>query len=104
MSCSACRKTLPDLQDCSERALFLLEKCFKFSFVSQACIGKCRLPYAVYDNRAFHLVLFRQIHFAKRKGAWKSAFEMAKFLFFLDSDQDPMGILHLVDFLALRCA
>ena len=85
-------------------ALYSLERCFHQGFIAQARMGLARLPYDIYENRAFHLVLFRHLQFAMRKGAWKSALEMAKFLLFLDFENDPLGILYLIDFLFLRCS
>ena len=37
-----------------------------------------------------------------RKGCWKTAFELGKFIINLSFQQDPIGMLHILDFLALR--
>lgn len=90
-------------RDLIERALYAFERSFHSKFISQAILGLAHLPYSHFENRAFYLVIYKHIQFVIRKGAWGSAFEMAKFLLYLDFDTDPIGMLYLIDFLALRC-
>lgn len=37
-----------------------------------------------------------------RKGCWRSALEICKFILYLDFENDPMGMLLVLDFLALK--
>ncbi|KAI9106123.1 transcriptional repressor TCF25-domain-containing protein [Phlyctochytrium arcticum] len=82
-----------------ERALWALERAFhaQFNFGT----GKCRLRYRVFENRAFHLAIFRHVGFVARKGCWRTAFEFAKLLLSLDPESDPLGAMLSIDYYAL---
>ncbi len=53
-------------------------------------------------SRPFYLAVFRHLNFISRKGCWKSAFELSKVVLGLDYEHDPMAMLLLVDFYALK--
>ncbi|KAI0222813.1 hypothetical protein L0F63_006417 [Massospora cicadina] len=83
-----------------ERALFSCEKGFHptFSVVS----GDCRLNYAQVENRPFFFALFRRLQYLSRQGCWRTALEYAKLILSLSPNDDPLGMLFLLDFLALK--
>ena len=89
-----------------ERALFTLERAFHPSFLAAVAEGDFAkgelLSYSHYENRAVFLCLYRHLQFVMRKGCWKTAFELGKFILNLSFQQDPIGMLHILDFLALR--
>ena len=53
--------------DLVSRALFTLEMTFHPSFAPAS--GTCRMRYAVFENRALYLALFRHTHFVAARGA-----------------------------------
>ncbi|KAI8824541.1 transcriptional repressor TCF25-domain-containing protein [Fimicolochytrium jonesii] len=83
-----------------ERALYAFERAFHSMF--NAATGLARLPYQRFENRAFHLALFRHIGYLARRGCWRTSFEFAKFLLALDIDADPLGTLYSIDAYALN--
>ncbi|KND03931.1 uncharacterized protein SPPG_08930 [Spizellomyces punctatus DAOM BR117] len=74
-----------------ERALFAFERAFHSQF--NIATGTCRVSYMRFENRSFHLAIFRQIGYIARRGCWRTAFEFAKLLLSLDPDDDPLGTL-----------
>lgn len=83
-----------------ERALFSCEKSFHptFSVVS----GDCRLNFAQVENRPFFYSLFRRLQYLARQGCWRTALEYAKLILSLSPNEDPLGVLFHLDFLALK--
>ncbi len=86
--------------DFVERALFCLE--LNFHPLFNPALGTCRLDYGHYENRALFLALFRHVSFVGQRGCWRTALECCKFLMSLDPDNDPLGALLLIDYLAIR--
>ncbi len=94
-------KASGDMQHASgfiERALYANESSFDSLFITAT--GKCRLAYKYYENRNFHLSVFRHIQYQARKACWKTAFEFAKLLFALEPEEDALGMSLLIDFYA----
>ncbi|NXW53570.1 TCF25 factor, partial [Eurystomus gularis] len=87
-------------RDLIERALYSLECTFHpvFSLTS----GTCRLDYRRPENRAFFLALFKHLMFLEKRGCPRTALEFCKLILSLDPEDDPLGVLLLIDFLALR--
>ncbi|KAI9005909.1 transcriptional repressor TCF25-domain-containing protein [Gaertneriomyces semiglobifer] len=83
-----------------ERAIFAFEKSFHTLF--NLATGACRLSYLRFENRAFHLALFKHINYLARRGCWRTAFEFARVLLSLDPEDDPLGTLQSIDFYALN--
>lgn len=83
-----------------ERALYCLERSFHtlFSLTS----GYSRLDYRRAENRSYFIALFRQIIFVGQKGCYRTALELCKLLLNLDPDEDPLGVLLMIDFYALQ--
>eukprot|EP00047_Mylnosiga_fluctuans_P021535 m.105869 g.105869 ORF g.105869 m.105869 type:complete len:636 (-) comp8930_c0_seq2:1187-3094(-) len=86
--------------DFVERAIY----CFEINFhpLFNPALGTCRLSYNHYENRALFLALFRHVTFVGQRGCWRAALEGAKFLLSLSPDDDALGALLLIDYLALR--
>ncbi|NXY22787.1 TCF25 factor, partial [Atrichornis clamosus] len=87
-------------RDLIERALYSLECTFHpvFSLTS----GTCRLDYRRQENRAFFLALFKHLMFLEKRGCPRTALEFCKLILSLDPENDPLCVLLLIDFLALR--
>lgn len=83
-----------------ERALYALEAAFHpcFSLAS----GTCHLDYKRQENRAFFIALYRHLHFVGSRACYRTALEICKVLLNLDPQEDPLAIVLLVDFYALR--
>lgn len=83
-----------------ERALYCLERSFHTIF--SLTTGHSRLEYRRAENRSFYIALFRQIIFVGQKGCYRTALELCKLLLNLDPDEDPLGVLLMIDFYALQ--
>nr|XP_032835456.1 transcription factor 25 isoform X2 [Petromyzon marinus] len=83
-----------------ERALFCLESSFHplFSLTS----GSCRLDYRYPENRSLYLALFKHLAALEKRGCSRTALELAKLILSLAPDEDPLGVLLLIDHLCLR--
>ncbi|CAN0390173.1 unnamed protein product [Lampetra fluviatilis] len=83
-----------------ERALFCLESSFHplFSLTS----GSCRLDYRYPENRSLYLALFKHLAALEKRGCSRTALELAKLILSLSPDEDPLGVLLLIDHLCLR--
>ncbi|XP_039186809.1 transcription factor 25 [Crotalus tigris] len=87
-------------RDLIERALYTLECSFHpvFSLTS----GTCRLDYRHPENRAFYLALFKHLLSLERRGCPRTALEICKLVLSFDPENDPLGMLLMVDLLSLR--
>ncbi|XP_056381955.1 transcription factor 25 isoform X2 [Hyla sarda] len=87
-------------RDLIERALYSLECAFHpvFSLTS----GTCRLDYCRPENRGFFLALYKHTMFLEKRGCLRTALEFCKLILSLDPENDPLCMLLLVDYLALR--
>lgn len=83
-----------------EHAIFALESSFHsmFSIVS----GKCRLDYRRQENRSFFIVLFKHAQFLESRACSRTALEITKLLLSLDPDNDPLAVILVLDFYAIR--
>ncbi|XP_064610645.1 ribosome quality control complex subunit TCF25-like [Liolophura sinensis] len=83
-----------------ERALYSFEVAFHplFSLTQ----GTCRLSYRRPENRAFYIALFRHLCFVGQKGCYRTALEFCKLLLSLDPEGDPLCVLLMIDFYALK--
>jgi hypothetical protein len=86
--------------DTIEQVLHQFEKAFHVLFNLSS--ESTRLPYLEIENRAFYLSLFRHLNFISRKGCWKTSFELSKMLLSLDAENDPMAMLLIIDYFALK--
>ncbi|CAH3171003.1 unnamed protein product, partial [Porites lobata] len=83
-----------------ERALYCLERSFHTVF--SLTQGYTRLDYRRAENRSFFIALFRQIIFVGQKGCYRTSLELCKLLLSMDPEEDPLGVLLMIDFYALR--
>ncbi|KJE89045.1 transcription factor 25 [Capsaspora owczarzaki ATCC 30864] len=91
---------LPMALELIERALFALEMSFHSLF--NPALGTCRLSYRWRENRDVFLAIFRYLQLIGQRGCWRTALEYCKFMLSLDPYTDPMGVLLMIDFYALR--
>lgn len=83
-----------------ERSLFVFECGFHTLFnITQ---GTCRLDYRKAENRPFFLALYRHITYIGDKGCYRTALEFCKVLFGLDPAGDPLAVLLMLDYYALK--
>uniref|UniRef100_A0A914MIM4 Transcription factor 25 n=1 Tax=Meloidogyne incognita TaxID=6306 RepID=A0A914MIM4_MELIC len=86
--------------DFIERGIYALEAAFHPHF--NLCSSNYRLDYSWKENRPFFLLLYRYLLKNIEKNNLKTSLEIAKVLFAKDFEGDPLGILLLIDSLALR--
>lgn len=83
-----------------EHALFALETSFHPMF--SVTNGTSRLDYKYQENRALFIVLFKHSLYLESKACTRTALEVAKFLLSLDPEHDPLAVILLLDFYAIR--
>lgn len=83
-----------------ERALYILESAFHPSF--NLASGNCRLEYKQQENRALFLAIFKHLVFIGLKGCYRTALEFCKLLYTLDTDNDPLAVILMMDFYAIK--
>ncbi|CAF2071437.1 unnamed protein product [Rotaria magnacalcarata] len=90
----------PTAVDLIERALYSFQQSFHplFSIIR----GECRLEYRIQANRSFFISLFKNIIFIGERGCSRTALEFCKVLLSLDPIDDPLAILLLLDYYAIR--
>jgi len=65
-------------------------------------VGISRLDYRRQENRAFYLALYRHMTYVGSRACYRTALELCKVILNLDPTGDPLGIILVVDFFALR--
>ncbi|XP_063441257.1 ribosome quality control complex subunit TCF25-like [Mytilus trossulus] len=83
-----------------ERALHSFETSFHPLF--SLTTGNCRLQFKIAENRPFYLTVFKHLTYVGQRGCYRTALEFCKLLLSLDPDNDPMCVLLMIDFYALR--
>ncbi|OWF35632.1 transcription factor 25-like [Mizuhopecten yessoensis] len=83
-----------------ERALLSCELSFHPLF--SLTTGTTRLDFKRSENRPFFLTLFKHLAIVGQKGCYKTALEFCKLLLSLEPEMDPMCVLLMIDFYALR--
>nr|CAG4651240.1 EOG090X0BCY [Simocephalus serrulatus]SVE94435.1 EOG090X0BCY [Simocephalus serrulatus] len=83
-----------------ERALYILESAFHPSF--NLASGNCRLEYKRQENRALFLALFKHLVYIGLRGCYRTALEFCKLLYTLDLDSDPLAVILMIDFYAIK--
>lgn len=83
----------------TERAIHVLESSWNSLF--KPFQGDCRLRYEVPENKAMYGALFRYSQLLTRRGLHRTALEMAKLVLNFDPENDPMGVLMLIDSVAV---
>ncbi len=94
--------------DLIERAIYAFQNSFhpSFNFSSKTTSASNRISfkfdYNRVENRGFFIVLFKQILAVGAKACYRTGLELAKLLYSLDIDNDPLGTILLIDFFAIR--
>lgn len=83
-----------------ERALLLLESSLHINFSLTS--GNSRLDYRRQENRAFFIVLFKHAQYLEERACCRTAFEISKLILSLQPDVDPLAMVLVVDYYALR--
>lgn len=65
--------------------------------------GDCQLDYRYRENRAFFLVLFKYAQCLESRACCRTAFEVAKVVLNLNPSVDPLAMVLVLDYYALRC-
>ncbi len=82
-----------------ERALCVLESAWTAGF--RPWNGECRLRFEVAENKSLYVGLSRYAQLLTRRGLHRTALEISKLVLGFDPDNDPMGILMVMDSLAI---
>ncbi|CRL02217.1 CLUMA_CG015398, isoform A [Clunio marinus] len=83
-----------------EHALYAFECAFHSMF--SVTNGNCRLDYRRQENRGFFIVLFKHAQFLAARACPRTALELSKLILSLDPENDPLAIILIIDFYALR--
>lgn len=83
-----------------ERALYTLEYAFHPLF--NLTTANCRLDYRKQQNRSFYIVLFKHLTFVSGRACYRTSLELSKFLLSLEPEDDPLAVVLMIDFYALR--
>ncbi|VDK44014.1 unnamed protein product [Anisakis simplex] len=86
--------------DLIERGIFACESMFAAQF--SLTDFNHRLEYKQWENRAFFLLLHRHMNMLLDRGLVQTALTIAKLIYKLDPVEDPLGILLIIDSLALK--
>ncbi|EAT35520.1 AAEL012307-PA [Aedes aegypti] len=83
-----------------EHALFALESSFHTMF--SLTQGTCRLDYRRQENRALFVTLFKHSQYLESRACSRTALEVAKLILTFDPVSDPLAIILMIDFYAIR--
>ncbi|CAI4230294.1 unnamed protein product [Auanema sp. JU1783] len=79
-------------------------------FAEQSLHSQCRitswehrLNYRIYENRAFYLLLHRFMLNCVDKRCFETALNIAKLIFTMDPQGDPLAVILSIDSIALKC-
>ncbi|XP_017479916.1 PREDICTED: transcription factor 25 [Rhagoletis zephyria] len=83
-----------------ERAVLVLESSLHPSFSLTS--GNCRLDYRRQENRSFFITLFKHAQYLEARACCRTAFELSKLILTLNPEVDPLAIVLIIDYYALR--
>ncbi|XP_036345307.1 transcription factor 25-like isoform X2 [Rhagoletis pomonella] len=83
-----------------ERAVLVLESSLHPSFSLTS--GNCRLDYRRQENRSFFITLFKHAQYLEARACCRTAFELSKLILSLNPEVDPLAIVLIIDYYALR--
>ncbi|GFT33466.1 transcription factor 25 [Nephila pilipes] len=83
-----------------ERAIFYMECSLHPLF--NIAMGNCRLDYRIAENRSFYIALFKHLIYIGQRGCNRTSLEFCKLLLSLDPEEDPLGVILMIDFYAIR--
>ena len=93
--------------DLIERAIYAFQNSFhpSFNFSSKSATPnqiRYKFDYNRMENRGFFIVLFKHILAVGSKACYRTGLELCKLLYSLDLDADPLGVILMIDFFAIR--
>uniref|UniRef100_A0A182K0P4 Transcription factor 25 n=1 Tax=Anopheles christyi TaxID=43041 RepID=A0A182K0P4_9DIPT len=83
-----------------EHALLALESSFHTMF--SLTQGNCRLDYRRQENRALFITLFKHAQHLESRACSRTALEVAKLILSFDPVNDPLAMILIVDYYAIR--
>lgn len=83
-----------------EHALFALESSFHTMF--SLTQGNCRLDYRRQENRALFITLFKHSQYLESRACSRTALEVVKLILTFDPVTDPLAIILVIDYYAIR--
>lgn len=83
-----------------EHSILSLESSFHPMF--SLTTGMCRLDYRRQENRALYVVLFKHAQYLENRACSRTALEIAKLILTLEPENDPLAMILIIDFFALR--
>lgn len=83
-----------------EHAILSLETSFHSMFSLTA--GTSRLDYRRQENRAMFITLFKHVQYLEGRACARTALEVAKLILSFDPENDPLAMILVIDFFALR--
>ncbi|CAD6198933.1 unnamed protein product [Caenorhabditis auriculariae] len=86
--------------DFIERGIYFCEQHFAAQF--QPMSWKHRIDYLDYENRAFYLLLHRHLLNIVHKRCFETALNVAKLIFKMDPQRDPLAIILIIDTIAIN--
>ncbi|XP_053684190.1 transcription factor 25 [Sabethes cyaneus] len=83
-----------------EHALLPLESSFHTMF--SLTQGNCRLDYRRQENRALFVTLFKHSQYLESRACSRTALEVAKLILSFDPINDPLAVILIIDYYAIR--
>lgn len=83
-----------------EHAILALESAFHPSFSLSS--GHSRLDYRRQENRSLYIVLFKHAQYLEGRACARTALEISKLILSFDPINDPLAMILVVDYYALR--
>lgn len=83
-----------------EHAILALESAFHSSF--SLTTGNSRLDYRRQENRSLFIVLFKHAQYLEGRACARTALEIAKLIMTFDPITDPLAMILVIDYYALR--
>jgi Transcriptional repressor TCF25 len=85
----------------------LIEHClyaYEMSFHSMFSVtnGNCRMDYRRQENRGFFIALFKHAQFLAARACPRTALELSKLILSLDPENDPLAIILVIDYYAIK--
>lgn len=83
-----------------EHSLYAYEMSFHSMFSLTS--GICRMDYRRQENRGFFISIFKHAQFLSARACPRTALELSKLILSLDPENDPLAIILIIDFYAIK--
>lgn len=83
-----------------EHAIYAYEMSFHSMFSLTS--GLCRMEYRRQENRGFFIAIFKYAQFLAARACPRTALELSKFILSLEPENDPLAIILIIDYYALK--